>query len=158
MNNESLFQAARAVGTALKDALLRALTGSIFAVWVPPAVTFLVVALLYVYQQFLFGRFPIWEVFVNALIGGLAIAGLAFIMGVIGLFVVGIPVLFCLTLIRATHPLVACVGAASLTYWRIVLSPPSGQPFAEDGAIFIVVAAITGYVAAKIARSHAPAI
>jgi hypothetical protein len=77
----------------------------------------------------------------------------AFILGALGLALVGIPLLVLLTLMRANHPLVASVAAAALMFWRMVVSPATGPQF-DDMKIFVMVAAATGFAAAWFARSN----
>lgn len=145
---------ARTVATAVIDAFRRAFQGAIFAIWVPPAVTFVMVVFPDLYSEFVLGKLPVIEILLRGLAGGLSIAGMAFLMGAMLLGVWGVPILFFLRILRIDHPLVACLAAASLTFWRFVVSPTNGRPFSEDYTMFVIVAAITGYVAAVYARPN----
>jgi hypothetical protein len=136
------------------DAIRRAIQGALFAILVPPAATFVIVALPHMYEQLTSGTLPIAENLLRSCAAGLAIAGMAFLMGAVMLIVFGVPVLFCLRVFRVDHPLVAAVAAACLTFWRFSVSPANGLPFSEDFSLLWIVAAITGYVAGMFARFH----
>jgi hypothetical protein len=143
---------AKSCAMALVDAFCRAFQGAFFAIWVPPASTFVMVAFLNLYRELLLGKLPVTEILLMSFIGGLGIAGIAFLMGALLLGLWGVPVLFVLRILRIDHPLVACLAAAALTFWRFVVAPANGRPFSEDFTMIVIVAAITGYVAAAYAR------
>lgn len=104
------------------------------------------------YKELVLGKLPVMDILLRSFVGGLGIAGVALLMGAMLLGVWGFPVLFFLRILRIDHPLVASVAAATLTFWRFVVSPTNGRPFSEDFTMFVIVAAITGYVAAVYAR------
>jgi hypothetical protein len=131
---------------AVKNAFIKACIGAFFASWVPP-----VTAFIYVIIVGLTSISP-WswlEKLPGVIVGGLYFAAIAGTVGALGLLVIGIPVLFLLTLGRVNQPLVASVVAASFIYWRV--------PFnREDVSIFVldfVTAAITGFFAARFAAN-----
>ncbi len=142
----------RALSSAFLDAFRRAIQGALFAIWVPPAATFVIVALPYLYKDLSNGTLPIVETLLRSSAAGLAVAGMAFLMGAVMLLIFGVPILFCLRVLRVNHPLVAAVAAACLTFWRFSVSPTNGHRFSEDFILLVIVAAITGYVAGMYAR------
>ncbi len=152
MQARSPSSAAKAVVAALVDACRRSIQGAIFSIWVPPAVTFVMVAFLHLYKQLVLGKLPVIDILLASFMGGLAMAGTAFLVGAMMLAVWGVPVLFFFRLLQVDHPLVASVAAAALTFGKFVVSPTSGSPFSDDYTMFVVVAAITGYAAGVYAR------
>lgn len=156
MHERSPKSIVKAFAKALLDAFHRAFKGALFAIWVPPVVTFVLVAFPNLYKELVIGKLPVIEILLRSFTGGLGIAGMAFLMGAMLLGVWGFPVLFSLRILRIDHPLVASVTAASLTFWRFVVSPSNGRPFSEDFTVLVIVAAVTGYVAAVYARFNPP--
>jgi hypothetical protein len=152
MDKRSLTSIAKTFATALIDAFRRAFQGALFAIWVPPAVAFVLATFPNLYKELVLGKLPVIDILLKSFVGGLGVAGMAFLMGAMLLGVWGFPVLFCLRILRIDHPLVASVAAASLTFWRFVVAPTNGRPFSEDFTLVVIVAATTGYVAAVYAR------
>ena len=142
----------RAFSSVFLDALRRAIQGALFAIWVPPAVTFVIVTLPYLYEKLANGNLPVAETLLRSIAAGFAVAGMAFLVGAVMLLIFGVPILFCLRVLRVNDPLVAAVAAACLTFWRFSVSPTNGRPFSEDFTLLVIVAAITGYVAGMYAR------
>lgn len=103
------------VGTKTWAALLRALRGSFSALWVPPigaVVDVLVRAPLQGPLTFdhAFGIYM-------GLVGLGVAALLGLLLGAAWLLILGVPVLFGLILVRASHPLIAAALGGCLMYW-----------------------------------------
>lgn len=142
----------KALAAALVDAFRRAFQGALFAIWVPPAATYVIVFFTILYQHVDRGHDLGIGPVAYGLAGSIPFAGLGFLAGAMLLAAWGFPVLFCLRLLRVRHPLVASVAAASLTFWKMSVAPWNGRPFSEDSTIFVVVAAVTAYAAAHYAN------
>jgi hypothetical protein len=137
----------------LTDAFRRSIKGGIFALWIPPAATFAYVVVSQALPQFNRGD-DVLSTALKLAVAGLGMAGMGFLLGALCLFMVGVPVLFCLTLLRANHPVVVCIAGAAWAFWRFAVSPATGPPF-EDGMIILTcVAAATAFGAACYARSN----
>lgn len=139
-----------AIRLAIKDAFFRAIRGAICALWVPPAVIFLLGAIT-TFRGFQHKTWPLWEFLIRNLLACIGMSSLGFLVGAIGLVLVGVPVLFFLTLFRVSHPLIVCAVGAFLTYWRLAATP---LPFQEDTILYLGVTDLTGLVAVFYARSY----
>jgi hypothetical protein len=136
----------RTIFSIFWDAFRRATQGALFAIWVPPAVTFTITPWSYLYVKFADVILPPSETLLTIVGAGLVLAGIAFIGGAMLLLIYGVPVLFCLRILRIHNPLVAAVAAACLMVWRFYVSPTNGYPFSGNPTELMIVAAITGYV------------
>jgi hypothetical protein len=139
--------------SSLKDAFRRAIKGGICALWIPPAATFVYAAISHAFEE-INRCHDVLSTALRVLVGCLALAGAGFILGALSLLVVGIPVLFCLTLLRANHPVVVCTAGAAWPFWRFAVSPTAGSPFEEGTIMLTCVAATTAFAAARYARSN----
>ena len=100
------------VGTKSWDALIRALRGSFSALWVPPVGAVVDVLI----RAPLLGPLTFDHAF--GIYMGLGVAALlGLLLGAAWLLLLGVPVLFGLTLVRASHPLIAAAQGGCLMYW-----------------------------------------
>jgi hypothetical protein len=83
--------------------------------------------------------------------GWCGVAWIAFFVGLVGLIVVGMPVLFVLRLVGVASPVPAAVAAAFTLCWVAVVQG-KGNLFDDSYVLFTLVAALTGFAAATFAR------
>ncbi len=88
MDESSLTSIAKTFATALIDAFRRAFQGALFAIWVPPAATFVLVTFSGPYDELVLGKLPVIDILFRSFVGGLGVAGMAATAWTFWLFVV----------------------------------------------------------------------
>jgi hypothetical protein len=131
------------------DAFHKAMKATIFALWVPPAVLFAMTLITAATNSH--GRFLLWEYFLRTIYAGLSIASIGFIVGSFGLFLVGLPFLFLLNLLRINHPLIPFGIIGIFTFYRFRLVPIQSY---DDAILMFSVADSTAVVAILYLWSH----
>lgn len=100
------------IGMQARGALIRAFRGNFSALWVPPVGAVVDVLI----RGPIYGPLTFEHAF--GLYLGLGVAALlALMVGAAWLFVLGVPVLFGLIVVRASHPMIAATVGGCLMYW-----------------------------------------